>query len=804
MDVPDPATFLRAEDISFSDEFSDVVEFSFLPGRDDMVPWVEYSGGLPPKSLWDDSICGENTINIQSDMYNFLDMGALSFVPSDETLLKILETAEHNRKCSLDDRITLGDDIPEFNTELCEYTLVVAKAIRETIFTRDPYTGIVQEHTWPYPNIPRFKLSANPWMVSTHAYGAAFYQGIHSPLVRRVGASIESGTLPTAFKPVFKPASFRRNNCPTSLGSDVALSAPGSGDSGSGDEYEYEFCGLAVNEWITTLPAPDAFSDVNADEQDVAQLHTLEPLPEPKIQLSEDDTNWRSVAIRRRLLDPSSIVENSECLSDTLPTPTGSDTPGMPASQNSILQDEGSDTQRAYQTSESCEDMPQLLRAEDISFSAEFSGVTEFTFLPGYDDMVPWVEYSGGLPPKSLWGDPICGENTITIQSNIHILLDMGALSFIPSDESLFKILETAEHNRKCPLDDRITLGDDIPEFNTKLCEYTLKIARGVTKTIFTRDPYTGIVQEHTSPYPDIPRFKLTANPWMVSTHAYRTAFSHGDHSPLVRRVGASIESGTLPTVFKPVFKPASFRRNNVPTLTCGTSGSDVASIASDSGGSGSGDEYEFCGLAVKDWITTLPAPDAFSDADADEQDVTQLHALEPLPEPKTHLSKDDTNWRSVAIRLQLLDPSSIAENSECLPEPYTHTLPMPSGSQTPEIFASRDSILLASQGEGSDIRRSCPSRRAKTVAAAALNDQLCTKSRLPRSIQSSKRKRGPAPTTDDFASLDNDSAPKGKRKCHIQRETRSLPSRVAKSVAADRMTKQLWGRSKPTPSRRG
>ncbi|KIY61011.1 hypothetical protein CYLTODRAFT_251403, partial [Cylindrobasidium torrendii FP15055 ss-10] len=221
--------------------------------------------------------------------------------------------------------------------------------------------------------------------------------------------------------------------------------------------------------------------------------------------------------------------------------------------------------------------MPMFLRAEDFSFSDEFSDLVEFSFLPGRDDMVPWVEYSGGLPPKSLWGDSICGENTITIQSDMYDFLDMGALSFVPSDETLLKILETAEHNRKCPLDDRITLGDDIPEFNTELCEYTLTIARSITETIFTRDPYTGIVQEHSPPYPDIPRFKLTANPWMVSTHAYGAAFCHRIHLPLVQRVGASIESGTLPTVFKPVFKPASFRRNNVPTLTCGTSGSDVA-----------------------------------------------------------------------------------------------------------------------------------------------------------------------------------------------------------------------------------
>ncbi|KIY61013.1 hypothetical protein CYLTODRAFT_251412, partial [Cylindrobasidium torrendii FP15055 ss-10] len=174
-----------------------------------------------------------------------------------------------------------------------------------------------------------------------------------------------------------------------------------------------------------------------------------------------------------------------------------------------------------------------------------------------------------------------------------------------------------------------------------------------------------------------------------------------------------------------------------------------VASIASDSGGSGSGDEYEFCGLAVKDWITTLPAPDAFSDADVDEQDVAQLHTLEPLPEPRTHLSKDETNWRSVAIRLQLLDPSSIVDNPECLPE-YTNSLPTPSGSQTSETPAPRDSILLASQGE--ETRRSCP--------------QLCAKSSLSRSSQPSKRKRA-STTTDDHSSLGADSPPKGKRKFH-------------------------------------
>lgn len=38
----------------------------------------------------------------------------------------------------------------------------------------------------------------------------------------------------------------------------------------------------------------------------------------------------------------------------------------------------------------------------------------------------------------------------------------MGDLSFVPNDDTMDKIMETVKHNHKCPLDERITLGDDV------------------------------------------------------------------------------------------------------------------------------------------------------------------------------------------------------------------------------------------------------------------------------------------------------------------------------------------------------
>lgn len=350
------------------------------------------------------------------------------------------------------------------------------------------------------------------------------------------------------------------------------------------------------------------------------------------------------------------------------------------------------------------------------------------------------------------------------------------------------------------------------------MCEYTLTVNDAITPILFTRDPATGIVQKHTSPYPNLPRFRLSANPWMVSAHAYGSAIYQQLPSPLVRRVGASIESGTLPAEFRPDWKPTvPPRRYDCPSLTYGSLVSDAA-LTSLSGESVSEDDYEFSELAVKDWITSLPPLDAFSDMDTDEHGDTQLYALEQLPEPKTPSSVDDTNWRSVASRRQLLDLSTFAENVECLPE-YTNS---PSGSQYVETGApphghpqrseprrphSADGVLLGLQGEGSGARRSCPPRQAKTVAAAALVNQLCAKSKPPRSSHSSKRKRvvqAPALESTDARPCTEGGAPPRRKRARLDaRETRSLPSRVAKTVAADRMTKQLWARGRPAPTRR-
>lgn len=145
-------------------------------------------------------------------------MGGLIFLPNDATLSKILEVSTHNQSCQLDERIPLDDpkarpdagssisidrctQIPEFNPEICEYTLVVTHGLTRDIYTRNPCTGRVTPHTFPYPNLPPFKISANPWMVCWHSYGSARLTMLRHSLLKLAGQSMISGPFPSVFIP---------------------------------------------------------------------------------------------------------------------------------------------------------------------------------------------------------------------------------------------------------------------------------------------------------------------------------------------------------------------------------------------------------------------------------------------------------------------------------------------------------------------------------------------------------------------------------------------------------------------------
>lgn len=419
--------------------------------------------------------------------------------------------------------------------------------------------------------------------------------------------------------------------------------------------------------------------------------------------------------------------------------------------------------------------------------------------------------------------------NIRQVQADIAPFLRSGQINFIPNDRTLLKILEVSEHNRHCPLNERIALNDPqvrqsfsflflysqalkIPEFNPELCEYTLAFSRLFKRKLLTRNPETGEVTEHIHPYPRMPRFKTTANPWMTFSTSYKLCQLHNIDSPLLLRVGAAVCQGQVPRLFRP-------HHPNVPS-TCPSLTRDSASCSTSSGSLSTADstpsdtdvEY-LCGSTsepeVSRWLETLPPPTTQAEVAEDDDQVRQ-YTSEPIPAPKGPADDDPTNWRSVGRRCfpHIMAGLTIPGHTELLP-PYTDSLLpsepghvcQPSKVTTPEssTHAPRRPHTTEGRPKERPSSRVCPARRSKTVATAAMTQQLRTRRAIPPRSDNSSLKRKRAVDTTHPRSEDRPETTNGDRrikKARVEtRKTRSLPARVARTAAATAITFQLGRR---------
>ncbi|KIY70104.1 hypothetical protein CYLTODRAFT_420077 [Cylindrobasidium torrendii FP15055 ss-10] len=211
-------------DISLDDNFSRCMTGQFFTNAfNHMVPRVEYSGGVSPGAIGSKLARSENSTSIQSGLYDLLCLGKLALVPSDSTLLKILEVVEQNRELPLTKRVPFNDpQIPEFDPSLCVYSLSVQR-YKGNIFTRNPKTGEVTKYTHPYPSLPHITTSANPWLVVAAAYNAVTTGNMGLPLLRKVGNTMLAREYPDDFEPVW-PSLPQSNACIPELKSDYSSS----------------------------------------------------------------------------------------------------------------------------------------------------------------------------------------------------------------------------------------------------------------------------------------------------------------------------------------------------------------------------------------------------------------------------------------------------------------------------------------------------------------------------------------------------------------------------------------------------
>ncbi|KIY63995.1 hypothetical protein CYLTODRAFT_446290 [Cylindrobasidium torrendii FP15055 ss-10] len=190
---------------------------------------------------------------VQADIVSLLRSGHITFIPNDDTVLKILEVSEHNRHCASNERIALNDpQIPEFNPKLS----FQEKAFDATSRNRRGHRA--------YPPVPSY---------------ASFQDDSESldDILRKLQAM-------SAAEHRFAPPASR--GCIYSALSDA--------------DIQYS-CGPAaepeVSRWLEALPTSTALAEV-AEDNDQVLSYSLEPTAVPKGPTDEDPTNWRSVGRR--------------------------------------------------------------------------------------------------------------------------------------------------------------------------------------------------------------------------------------------------------------------------------------------------------------------------------------------------------------------------------------------------------------------------------------------------------------------------------------------------------------------------
>ncbi|KIY62655.1 hypothetical protein CYLTODRAFT_426741 [Cylindrobasidium torrendii FP15055 ss-10] len=107
----------------------------------------------------------------------------------------------------------------------------------------------------------------------------------------------------------------------------------------------------------------------------------------------------------------------------------------------------------------------------------------------------------------------------MSLQPSMWRALDVGYISLVPPDHVLRQMIATYEYNDERDYHQRRRLDEASP---LALIEYTAHTSgMKIGAPIFTRNPRTGLVATHLSPYTDLPEFYVTsAHPSLMAVKA--------------------------------------------------------------------------------------------------------------------------------------------------------------------------------------------------------------------------------------------------------------------------------------------
>ncbi|KIY62973.1 hypothetical protein CYLTODRAFT_446901 [Cylindrobasidium torrendii FP15055 ss-10] len=223
------SVFYRSCDISTQPTFVKPVEMQLLWSDDPCIPAFEYGAGLDHGEFQTETHCIENYVKVQPRL---LPWHGFAFVPVDSVLEEIYAMFEYNFSHPQHTRIRFHclqslRDTP--------YTFEMSGNFRNPLFTRHPITGCIAKHTYPYPKLPLFKMTAHPCLALFRAF--CLYTRLSHPCVPwPLLTAIERGlvrwrhTIPESyFRPTVSPTA---SDCPSLV--------PSTGTSSEEEEEEEE------------------------------------------------------------------------------------------------------------------------------------------------------------------------------------------------------------------------------------------------------------------------------------------------------------------------------------------------------------------------------------------------------------------------------------------------------------------------------------------------------------------------------------------------------------------------------------
>ncbi|KIY63994.1 hypothetical protein CYLTODRAFT_425640 [Cylindrobasidium torrendii FP15055 ss-10] len=168
---------------------------------------------------------------------------------------------------------------------------------------------------------------------------------------------------------------------------------------------------------------------------------------------------------------------------------------------------------------------------------------------------------SAGLLPGEIEQLLEAPFGTMSLQPSMWMAVDSGSFAFMPPDDVQRLLVAAYEYNSERDFHQRRRLDEFPPPASLKYTAHARSLRRGVP--IFTKNPRTGVVTTHLSPYTDLPTFSVTsAHPSLMAVKAIlyvNVAHAQTMH-PLIDRLF------DLSTYIDPVFAPPPWQPNSCST----------------------------------------------------------------------------------------------------------------------------------------------------------------------------------------------------------------------------------------------